>query len=95
MLKPIAVTLLVMLTAAACGEESQVQASIQDVKAQHEARLMATPGVVSVGIGRDSDGQAVIIVGVERERPETRRSLPEVLGGYPVRTQVVGRVKAQ
>lgn len=70
-------------------------ASIQEVKAKHEARLMATPGVVSVGIGRDSDGRDVIIVGLERERPETRRSLPEVLEGYPVRTQVVGRIRAQ
>ncbi|HEX7081505.1 MAG TPA: hypothetical protein VF329_10860 [Gammaproteobacteria bacterium] len=72
-----------------------MQASIQDVKARHEARLMATPGVVSVGIGRDSDGRPVIVVGVEREGPETRESLPETLDGYPVQTRVVGRIEAQ
>ena len=86
--------IIVLATAPACGEETQMQASLQEVKKAHEARLMAVTGVVSVGIGRDESGQAVIIVGLDRERPETRRQLPKRLEGYDVRTEVVGRIKA-
>jgi hypothetical protein len=69
--------------------------SIQEAKAKHEARLMAQPGVVSVGIGRDADGTEVIVVGLDRERPEARAALPQELEGYRVHVQVIGSVRAQ
>jgi len=69
--------------------------SIQEAKAKHEARLMAQPGVVSVGIGRDPDGTEVIVVGLDRERPEARAALPRELDGHPVRVQVIGNVRAR
>jgi hypothetical protein len=56
---------------------------------------MAQPGVVSVGIGRDADGTEVIVVGLDRERPEARAALPSELEGYRVRVQVIGGVRAQ
>jgi len=43
----------------ACGREN-MPTSVQEARAKHEARLMAQPGVVSVGIGRDADGTEVI-----------------------------------
>jgi len=70
-------------------------ATIQQVKAKHETRLMAMPGVVSVGIGRNADGQPVIVVGLDRERPETRTTVPQELEGHPVRIEVIGPVRAQ
>lgn len=70
-------------------------ASIQEAKAKHEARLMAQPGVVSVGIGRDADGTEVIVVGLDRERPEARAAMPQELDGHPVRVQVIGTVRAR
>ena len=49
--------------------------SIQEVKKKHEARLMALPGVVSVGIGRDRDGAHSIIIGLDGPRPEIEAQL--------------------
>lgn len=69
--------------------------SIKDVKAEHAPRIMALPGVVSVGIGRDARGQPVLVVGLDRERPETRAKLPQEIEGYGVEVEVVGDVRAQ
>ena len=67
---------------------------IQKVKAKHESRFLAMPGVVSVGIGRDADGKSVIIVGLDGSHPKTIRRLPKVLDGYSVRTEIIGLVRA-
>jgi len=72
-----------------------MRTSIQDVKQKHAARLMEMPGVVSVGIGRNEDGQSVIVLGLDRERAATRGQLPNCLEGYEVRAEVVGKVKAR
>lgn len=69
--------------------------SIQEVKAKHEDRILAMPGVVSVGIGRGADGQSVIIVGLDGPRPETVKQLPKLLDDYPVHVEIIGPVKAQ
>ncbi len=69
--------------------------TIQDVKTRHEARLMAQPGVVAVGIGRNADGTEVIVVSLDRERPEVRAQVPQTLEGYAVRVQVSGPIRAQ
>lgn len=70
-------------------------ATVQDVKARHESRIMAQPGVVAVGIGRDPDGKDAIVVSLDRDRPEVRAALPQALEGYPVRVQVIGPVRAR
>jgi hypothetical protein len=69
--------------------------SIQDVKKKHEARLMSLPGVVSVGIGRDPQGNPAVIVGLDSPRSETRARIPPQLDGYPLIIQIVGPLKAQ
>jgi len=92
--KLLAAILLLAAGAGACGREN-MPPSIQETKARHEARLMAHPGVVSVGIGRDADGTEVIVVGLDRERPEARAALPRELDGYRVRVQIIGSVRAQ
>ena len=69
--------------------------TIQEVKARHEARLMAQPGVVAIGIGRDTDGAEIIVVNLDRERPEVRAQVPQTLDGYAVRVQVIGPMRAQ
>ena len=43
---------------------SNVEKSIKEVKAEHESRLIAMPGVVSVGLGQDTSGNPVIVIGV-------------------------------
>ena len=69
--------------------------TIQNVKAKHEDFLLAMPGVVSVGIGKNPDGQFAIIVGLDGPRPETVNQLPTILEGYPVRMEIIGPVKAR
>lgn len=90
------VVLLVVIVApaGACGRD-EVQPSIQDVKAEHAPRIMALPGVVSVGIGRDADSQPVLVIGLDRERAETRAQLPQELEGYRVTVEIIGDVRAQ
>ena len=68
--------------------------TIQEVKAKHADRLLAMPGVVSVGIGQEADGKFVIVVGPDGPHPETVNQLPQVLDGYAVRVQIIGPVKA-
>ena len=70
-------------------------ASIRDVKAQHQGRLLALPGVVSVGLGRSPEGEAEIVVSLDRRRPRTMARLPQTLAGYPVRVEVIGQVRTQ
>jgi hypothetical protein len=69
--------------------------SIQDVKKKHEARLMSLPGVVSVGIGRDPQGNPAVIVGMDSPRAETQAQIAPQLDGYPLLIQIVGPLKAQ
>lgn len=68
--------------------------SIEEVKKKYTQTLLAKPGVISVGIGKDPDGIPVIIVGLERPRPETQKKLPQTLEGYPLQVEIVGKIKA-
>lgn len=69
--------------------------SVQEVKARHEAQLLRAPGVVAVGVGQDATGRPEIVVSLDRERPQTRASLPRELEGYAVRVDVIGAPRAQ
>jgi hypothetical protein len=76
-------------------EGSNMPQSITDVKSKHESRILRMPGVVSVGIGRDENGNLAIIVGLSHANPETASRLPDQLDGYPLDVRVVGQIKAQ
>ena len=89
------ILILCLLSGQSCGEETAVSPTIQDVKVKHEEFLLAMPGVVSVGIGKNPDGQFVIIVGLDGPRPETVNQLPKILEGYPVRMEIFGPLKAR
>ncbi len=83
------------LAASTAMAGGSMTATIQEVKARHEAGFMNTPGVVSVGIGLDEEGRHAIIVGLDKERPDTVAALPREIDGHPVRVRVVGTVRAQ
>ena len=68
---------------------------IYDIKRQNEAQLMSMPGVVSVGVGRDQNGQPAIVVGLAAAAPTTVEQVPDNIGGYPVIVQTFGTIKAQ
>ena len=90
-----AIVLIAALAGPVGGQEGCMRPSIQEAKTKHEQRLLAMPGVVSVGIGLDSRGTAVIVVGLDGPRPETVKELPVTLEGYSVETRVIGPVKAR
>jgi hypothetical protein len=89
--------LLLLALAGACqaADMNNVEKSIKDIKAEHESRLMAMPGVVSVGLGRDALGNTVIVIGVETEEHSHTLTLPQELHSYPVKFQVLGTIKSQ
>ena len=87
--------LALAFAAASAFGRGEMPPSIQEVKARHEAQLMARPGVVAVGIGSGTDGKPAIIVSLDRERPEVRASVPAEIDGYAVRVQVIGPVRTQ
>jgi hypothetical protein len=87
--------LILALAGPVAGQEVCMAPTIQQAKAKHEQRLLALPGVVSVGIGLDARGSAVIVVGLDGPRPETVKDLPTHLEGYPVEIKVIGPLKAQ
>ncbi len=87
-----AAILLMALATPACNETREMQPSIQEVRAKHVDRLMSMPGVVSVGIGRDDEGAAVIVVGLDQAGAKVTESLPASLEGFTVRTEVVGKI---
>lgn len=67
--------------------------SIQEVKREHETRLLALPGVVSVGIGQDEKGQPAIIIGLDKARPKTEAQIPKTLEEHRVIIQITGSIK--
>jgi len=87
--------ILCLLSSQLHGEDRAVSPTIQEVHAKHAERLLAMPGVVSVGIGKNPDGQFVIVVGLDGPRPKTVEQIPKELEGYPVRVEVIGPVKAR
>lgn len=88
------IILLLLPSMAMCGDDN-MPLSIKEVKKQHETRLLQLPGVVSVGIGLDENGQSAIIVGLDKPSPETEARLPAQLEGYPLVLRIVGSIKAQ
>lgn len=70
-------------------------ATIEEVKAKHANRLLAYPGVTSIGIGRTQAGEPALIVGLDKEQSAGNQTLPSEIEGYPVRTHVIGVPQAQ
>ncbi len=64
------------------------------VKQRNAARLLAIPGVVGHGIGRDAQGEAVIEVYFAGARAADAAPLPSKLEGVRVRRRVTGKFTA-
>ncbi|MFC8129351.1 hypothetical protein [Streptomyces sp. NPDC057302] len=72
----------------------------QQARSLHEDRLMKLANVTGVGIGKDEDsGADVIVVFVTRKVPRDRLRdedvIPDVLEGAPVRVLAIGEPTAQ
>jgi hypothetical protein len=91
----IALAIVLITPWLALGDDQGMSPSIQEVKKQHEARFLDMPGVVSVGIGLDPNGNQAIIVGLDASNPEIESKIPQMVEGFPVITQIIGSLKAQ
>ena len=94
-MRTIALAIVLITPWLALGDDLGMSPSIQEVKKQHEARFLDMPGVVSVGIGLDSNGNQAIIVGLDASNPEIEANIPEMVEGFPVNTKIIGSLKAQ
>ncbi len=90
---------IILFLLAACSQEPNKEITmtdaIQDVKAKYEKQIIATPGVVSMGIGKNAAGDTAIIIGIEKDSEKTRAALPKELDGYPIEIQTTGPARAQ
>jgi hypothetical protein len=93
--RTIALAIVLITPWLALGDDLGMSPSIQEVKNQHEARFLDMPGVVSVGIGLDPNGNQAIIVGLGASNPEIEAKIPEIVDGFPVIVQIIGSLKAQ
>src|SRR5215212_5362509 len=68
---------------------------INAVLAEHDKRLLATPGVVGIYVGLLDDGTTRCLkVMLARDDEAVKRSLPRELGGYRVVPEVTGVIRA-
>jgi hypothetical protein len=79
----------------ALGDDPVMSPSIQETKKQHEQRFLDLPGVVSVGIGLDANGNQAIIVGLDAPNSDVEAKIPAQLEGFPVVVKTIGPLKAQ
>jgi hypothetical protein len=73
-------------------ESAAADTSITAVRARHQARLLAIPGVVGVGVGQSETGDDAIVVYLRDA--VAKRGLPTILEGHPVVTVVTGEIDA-
>lgn len=67
---------------------------VEAVKRRHERRLLETPGVTGVGIGR-RDGQDCIRIYVADDSPKVLSAIPTSVEDVPVEVVVSGPFKAR
>ena len=94
-MRTIALAIVLITPWLALGDDLGMSPSIQEVKRQHEARFLDMPGVVSVGIGLDPNGNQAIIVGMDASNPEIEADIPKMVEGVPVIVEIIGSLKAQ
>ena len=98
----LAVVALVLGLAAAGGCHSPMTSAkttgprrdINAVLAEHDDQLLARPGVVGVYVGLLKDEKTPCLkVMLARKDSKLARSIPRVIEGYPVVTEVTGEIR--
>ena len=73
----------------------QPKRDINDILAAHDKELLAIPDVVGVYVGTTKDGRTPCLkIMLARKNPESERKIPRTIEGYPVVTEITGRVRA-
>jgi hypothetical protein len=73
--------------------EARTWGALERLLASEEPRLLAIPGVISVGIGIGRPGEEALVVGVVDAKVAVR--LPREINGVPLIVTVTGPVDAQ
>jgi hypothetical protein len=74
--------------------EEKLGRDINTVLAAHDKELMAKPGVVGVYVGLLEDGKTPCLkIMLARADPQLEKSLPRMLEGYRVVTEVTGPMR--
>ena len=68
--------------------------AIEDVKRRYDDQLLSKEGVVGVGIGETTIGEACIKVYIKEKSPKVEKVIPKELEGYKVEIEEVGEIKA-
>lgn len=68
--------------------------AIGDVKSRYEDQLLGKEGVVGVGIGQTTTGEACIKVYIKERSPKVEEAIHKELEGYKVEIEEVGEIKA-
>lgn len=68
--------------------------AIEQVLQEHTPEIMEIPGVVGTAQGL-SGGKPCILVMVAARSRELASRIPNSLGGYPIRIQVTGEIRAR
>lgn len=69
--------------------------TIEETKRKYEKKWLATPGVLSVGIGLNDKGEKMIKVGVDQSHFHQIHSIPEQVEGFPIGRFPSGNIKSQ
>lgn len=68
---------------------------VEEVLTRHAGSLMRLKGVMSVGVGRTSDGRPAIFLGVDNPQAASVGDLPSSVEGVPVVHRQIGRPEAR
>ena len=70
------------------------QISVNDVKQKYQSKIMNIPGVVGIGVGKENESDAIMVLVVERTSV-IEKKVPKQLKGFPVIIQETGVIRAQ
>ena len=76
------------------AESPSPRRDINAVLAAHDRQLLNLPAVVGVYVGVLADGKTPCLkVMLARPTPETERKIPREIEGYPVVTEISGKIR--
>jgi hypothetical protein len=76
------------------AESPSPRRDINAVLAAHDRQLLDLPAVVGVYVGVLADGKSPCLkVMLARPTPETERKIPREIEGYPVVTEISGKIR--
>ena len=67
--------------------------SVHQVKEKYQTKIMKIPGVVGIGVGKENDDDAIVVM-VAELTPTVQKKVPDQLKGFPIVVQETGVISA-